>query len=76
MFLVSTTMNDGLSFTQFLWISRLTVEGSTPSFLAMSGMLVESLSLSSMNILSPWVRWPFSFLGIPLTPFHARKAMR
>lgn len=53
MFLVSTTRNEGLSFTAFLWISCLTVDGSTPSLLAMSGMLVESLSRSSMKILSP-----------------------
>lgn len=74
MFLVSTTRNEGLSFTAFRWISLLTVEGSTPSFLAMSGMLAESRNFSSMNILSPWDRCPLSFLGMLLTPFPARKA--
>ena len=61
---VSTDRKLGLDDTPLRFISRATVDGATPSPLAISGSGLQSLSCCSMAMRSPWVSCPFLLLGI------------
>ena len=61
---VSADRKLGLDGTPLRFISRATVDGATPSPLAISGSGVQSLSCCSMAMRSPWGSCPFLLLGI------------
>ena len=61
---VSTDRKLGLDDTPLRFISRATVDGATPSPLAISGSGRQSLSCCSIAMRSPWVSCPFLLLGI------------